>query len=273
VTFEEVRDRLRQEIAQEKAADLAFERANRIEDALAGGATLEEAARQHGMSVTTVRLDAQGNDAEGAPVPLPVPVASRDEALRAIFAAEMGQAPRLQELRQADAFLAVELRAVAPPALRPLESVEDEVRLAFVTDAKRRFQEERAAALMAAVRGGQALETAAGAAGLPTERMGPFGRQPQQGAPGTTVPPELLPAIFGLGVNEVTMAPTRRGFAVAQLLDIVQADPAADPAALANVRRNAQAQAAEDLEAQYAAALRARADPRVSPALMQQVSP
>lgn len=273
-SLEDVRDRLRHDIALEKAADLAFERANQVEDAIAGGATLEEAGRRHGMQVVTVRTDANGNDAEGAPVPLPIPVAAREEALRAIFSAEMGQAPRLQELRQADAFMAIELKNIAPPALRPFESVQDEVRLAYASDARRRHQEERAAALMAAMRDGRTLEAAAQAAGLRTEKMGPFGRRPEPGAaPGTTIPPELLQPIFGASPGEPMMVPTRAGFAVAQLLEIVQADPAADPQALANARRAAQAQAAEDLDAQYGAALRARAEPRINPGLMQQVIP
>lgn len=272
-SFEQVRERLREEVALERAADLAFERANQVEDAIAGGATLEEAGRRYGMAVGTLRLDAQGNDAEGAPVPLPVPVAAREETLRAIFGAEMGRAPRLQELRQADAFVAVELRGIAPPALRPLASVEEDVRLAFVTDARRRVQEERAAQLMAAVRGGQSLEAAAQAAGLRAERMGPFGRRPEPGAPGLTVPPELLPLIFGARVGEPVMAPTRAGFAVAQVAEVVPPDAAAEAEAMTNVRRNVQVQTAEDLEAQYAAALRARANPRISPSLMQQVVP
>ncbi|WP_237217352.1 peptidylprolyl isomerase, partial [Falsiroseomonas oryziterrae] len=272
--FEEVRDRLREEIATERAADLAFERANRVEDAIAGGATLEEAARRYGMAIATLRLDARGNDADGAPAPMPVPVAGRPETVRAIFQAELGRAPRLQELRQADAFIAVELRAVVPPALRPFETVEEDVRLAFLTDQRRRFQEERAAALMAAMRGGQTLQAAAEAANLPTDRVGPFGRRPEPAAPGTTaMPQELLPILFGARVGEPAMAPTRSGFAVAQLLEVVPADPAAEAELLATVRRNAQAQAAEDLEAQYAAALRNRAAPRVNQTLMQQVVP
>ena len=44
-----VRDELRAALAQERAADLAFERANQVEDALAGGATLEEAAKRFGL--------------------------------------------------------------------------------------------------------------------------------------------------------------------------------------------------------------------------------
>ncbi len=271
--IEDVRDRLREAVALEKAADLAFDRANRIEDAIAGGGTLEEAGQRYGMAVTTLRLDARGNDQAGAPVPLPVPPAARPEVLRAIFTAEPGRAPRLQELRQADAFVAVDLRSVVPPALRPLDSVADDVRLGFMTEARRRFQEERAAALMGAVRGGQTLAAAAEAAGVPSDRMGPFPRRPEAGAPGLTLPPELLVPIFGARLNEVVMVPTRAGFAVAQLLDVVQADPAAEPQALDAARRNAQAQAAEDLEAQFVAALRARANPRISQTLLPQVVP
>jgi peptidyl-prolyl cis-trans isomerase D len=273
VTLDEVRERLQQDLALEKAGDLAFERANRIEDALAGGSQLEEAGRQFGMTVTTLRLDAEGRDAEGAPVPLPVPVDARAETLRAIFAAEQGRAPRLQELRQADGFVAVELRGVAAPSLKPLESVEAEVRLGFLNAARRRAQEERAAALLAAMRAGQTLEQAAQAAGIAAQRMGPFGRRPEPGAPGLTVPTELLPILFGIGLNEPAMVPTRAGFAVAQLLEIVPPDAAAEAAALGNVRRNAQAQAAEDLEAQFTAALRARAAPRISPTLLPQAVP
>ncbi|WP_270936599.1 peptidylprolyl isomerase [Falsiroseomonas oryzae] len=271
--LEEVQDRLRQEIALERAADMAFDRANRVEDAIAGGATLEEAARRYGMALATVRLDARGDDADGAPVPLPVPADGRAETLRAIFTAEPGRAPRLQELRQADAFIAVELRGVQPPALRPFDTVEEDVRLAFLTDARRRYQEERAAALMGAMRGGQSLAEAAQAAGIPSERMGPFGRRPEPGTPGLTVPPELLPVLFGTRVGEPVMVPTRAGFAVAQLLEVVRPDATAEAEALANARRVAQVQMAEDLEAQFAAALRARAAPRISPALMQQVVP
>jgi peptidyl-prolyl cis-trans isomerase D len=271
--LEDVQDQMRNAVAVEKAADLAFDRANRVEDAIAGGATLEEAARRYGMVVATLRLDARGNDGEGAPVALPVPPAGRAEALRLIFTAEMGRAPRLQELRQTDAFVAVELRGVAPPQLRPFASVEDDVRQAFVAEARRRFQEERAAALLGAVRGGQTLEAAAQAAGVTSDRMGPFGRRPERGTPGLTVPPELLPVLFGARVGEPVMVPTQAGFAVAQVLDVVDADPAAEAEALQAARRTAQAQAAEDLEAQFQAALRARAAPRISSSLLQQVVP
>lgn len=269
----DVADRLRHDIALERAGDLAFERANRLEDALAGGASLADAAREYGLTIARVTVDASGRDAEGLPAVLPVPVAARPEALRAIFAAEQGRAPRLQEMREAQGFMGIDLHEVRPPALKPLAQVEADVRLAWTNDAKRRAQEEKAAALLAAVRGGQTLEAAAAAAGLTSIRMGAFGRQPEPGPPGLTVPRELLPVLFNIPLNEPTMAPTAAGFAVAQLLEVVTADPAADPAALETAKRAAQQQMADDIDAAYVAALRGRAEPRISPALLQQVVP
>jgi peptidyl-prolyl cis-trans isomerase D len=264
----EVREELRRELARERAADLAYERANRVEDALAGGATLEEAARRFGLALATVRTDATGQDAEGRPVELPVPAGARAETLRQVFAAQRDDAPRLQET--SDGFVAVDVREVIPAALRPFESVADAVRRAYVNEARRRSREEAAAALLAAVRGGPALPEAAQAAGVPVARLGPFPRQPQQGSP---MPPELLAPLFeARAPGEATMVETRDGFAVAQLVEVVPADPDADPLALGRMREQVEQSMADDLDAQYAAALRARADVRVNPTLLEAVA-
>ena len=86
------------------------------------------------------------------------------------------------------------------------------------------------------------------------------------------MPPELLAPLFELKPKEATMVPTRDGFAVAQLLEVTEPDPDADPGALARVRTEAGQAVAADLEAQYVAALRARADVRINPRLMDSLS-
>jgi peptidyl-prolyl cis-trans isomerase D len=68
------------------------------------------------------------------------------------------------------------------------------------------------------------------------------------------------------------MVPTRDGFAVAQLLEITEPDATADPDALKRLRDEAGREVAADLEAQFVAALRARADVRVNPRLMDSLS-
>jgi peptidyl-prolyl cis-trans isomerase D len=266
-TLADVRDELRAEVARDRALDMAYERANRIEDALAGGAGLAEVALRFGAQVATATLDASGRDAEGAVVALPVADAQRTDLLRAVFAARQGDPPRMTEM--GDAFVAVELRAITPPALRPFEGVEAALRIAFEADARRRAAEERAAALLAAVRGGKPLAEAAEEAGLTAQRVAAFGRNPQQAA---ALPPELLAPLFEARRGEVTMAETRTGFAVAQLADIIPFNPASDPLGLGRVRTEIEQSMQEELEEQFAIALRARADVRINRTLLNQVT-
>ncbi len=266
-TLADVRDELRAEVARDRAFDMAFERANRVEDALAGGAPLTEVGQRFGLGVATVTIDASGRDAEGAVVALPLPDAQRTELLRAVFAARQGDAPRMTEM--GDAFVAIELRAVTPPALRPFESVEAALRVAFEADARRRAAEERAAALLAAVRGGKPLAEAAAEAGLTAQRVAAFGRNPQQAG---ALPPELLAPLFEARQGEVTMAETRTGFAVAQLTDIIPFNPASDPLGLGRVRTEIEQSMQDELEEQFAIALRGRADVRINRTLLDQVT-
>lgn len=266
--FSEVREELRRTLAAERAADLAFDRANRIEDALAGGTPLAEVARRYEMGFAEARIDAQGRDAGGGAVALPVAQASRGAALRQIFQAEPGRAPRLQEGEWG--FLAVEVREVIPARLRPLAEVREQVEAAYEADARRRFQEGRAAALLAATRGGKSLEEAAREAGAEFEEIGPFARQPGGGNP---MPRDLLAPAFELRApSGATMLERPQSFAVMQLLSVTPAELGDQGEALANLRREAAQSVAEDLEAQFTAALRARADVRINPRLVDQVA-
>lgn len=267
-TLEEVREEVKREVAQEKAADIAFERANRVEDALAGGATLAEVAQRFNLGLAEVRIDATGHDAEGREVPLPVIEASREPLVKAIFAAIPGAAPRLRETEAG--FVAVDLKEIVPPTLRPFEAVKEQVLAAWQADARRRAQEGRAAALLAAVQGGgKTLIEAASEAGLAAREVAAIRRDPREAV---AVPQELLAPLFELAPQRATMVPTREGFAVAQLTRIIPADPDAEPAAMRAVRADLEQAIAADLEVQLLAALRARADIRVNATLLDQLA-
>ena len=263
----EVRDELRAEIQAERAADLAFERVNRVEDALAGGANLAEAARRYSLGYVETRLDAMGRAPDGTEVALPVAPMVRAAVLRAIFAAERGAAPRMQEGEWG--FLAVELREITAPALRPLESVRAQVEAGFIAAARRRWQEERAAALLAATRNGQTLAAAAEAASINAEELGPFGREAGGGNP---MPRDLLAPVFELRGTAATMIERPQAFAVVQLLSVTPADVSGQSEALGVLRAEVGQAMAEDLEAQFQAALRARANVRINPRLVEQMA-
>lgn len=253
-SFESVRDQVLAEVRRERAADLAYERANQVEDALAAGTPLAEVAPRFGLALAEVTVDAAGNSPDGTQAALPLDGPARDIALRAVFAAQQGQQPRLAEAGQT-ALFAFDLKEVTPAALRPFDTVRDAVHAAFLQDARRRAQEEKAAALIAAVEGGKSLAEAAREAGLTPQSSGPFGRDPRQ-AP-QALPPELLQPVFNTALNKATMADTGDGFAVAQVTRILPFDPASDPLALGRVRDAVERGMLEDLEIQYLDALRA----------------
>jgi len=264
----EVRDELLLELQTERAADAAFTRSAAIEDALAGGATLAEAAERHGMSFATLRIDAQGRDAEGREVAMPVPAGvARTDLLRQIFEAQPGAAPRLIE--GSFGFAAIDLRSVTPAALKPLDGIRAQVVAAWQADARRRHQEEAAAAILAATRAGKTLEQAAAEAQAATEELGPFDRNPGGGNP---VPRELLGPIFELRLNEVTMIPSPLSFTLVQLTGITRPEIEDRDAALATLRGETATTLADDLEAQFSAALRARSDVRINLRLMNSLA-
>ncbi|MBB5690270.1 hypothetical protein GXW77_10655 [Roseomonas alkaliterrae] len=266
-TLAQVRGALRLEVARDRALDLAYERANRVEDALAGGAGLADVAQRFGLAVATVTTDAAGNAPEGGAASLPVPEAQRADLLRAIFAARQGDAPRMTEM--GEAFVAIEIREVRPPALRPFETVEAQVRAAYLADARRRAAEERAAAVLAAAGTGRPLSEVAEEAGLPFQRVGPFGRNPATAAP---LPPELVAPLFEASGQAPTMVETRDGFAVARLVEVLRFDPASDPLGLGRMRGEIEQSMQDELEEQFAVALRARANVRINTQLLEQVS-
>ena len=265
--LETVREELRLEIAAEKAADTAFERSAAIQDALASGASLAEIAERQGMTFLTIRIDARGRDADGRDVALPIAVAARPALLQEIFQTAQGAAPRLTEGEFG--FAAMELRSVTPAALRPLESIRAQVNEAFLADARRRFQEQRAAAILAATRAGKPLAEAVAEAGAQIEDIGPFGREAGGGNP---IPRELLPPIFELRLNEVSMIPAPLSFAVVQLTAITRPGLEGQEAALTTLRNETATALAGDLEAQFGAALRARSDVRFNLRLMNALS-
>jgi peptidyl-prolyl cis-trans isomerase D len=148
--------------------------------------------------------------------------------------------------------------------------VEEAVRTAFLADARRRAAEERAAAMMAALREGRTMAEAAEAAGFPVQRVGPIGRNPT--AAGAGIPPEIVAPLFEARGEAPTMVETRDGFAVARLVEVVRFDPASDPLGLGRIRGEIEQSMQDELEEQYAVALRARANVRINNQLLQQVS-
>ncbi|MBV9758914.1 MAG: peptidyl-prolyl cis-trans isomerase [Alphaproteobacteria bacterium] len=268
-SFEQVKDELRKQVAEQKAADAIYDRANKVEDAMAGGTGLSDLPDDLGLAALTGTLDAQGNTQEGHPAPIPGPPELKAAVLTAAFHAKPGDPAHLTEVppaanaagaQQVSSYYALEVESITPPAVRPLEQVKDQVEQAWKKDAVRHEQDAAAAGILAAVKGRQSLEDAALKAGVSVRKLPPVGRNGNVEG----VPPQLVGPLFALKQGEPTMVETPTGFLVAVLSEIRQPDPKADPGAYDQVRNTLRQSIGNDLENVFVAALRARDNPRIN---------
>ena len=265
-TFAGAHDALRARVVAAKAADLIYDRANRIDNLLSSGSSLDQLPGDLGVAAVTGTLDAEGETPDGKPAPIPGPAALRQALVAAAFQEKPGDAPHLMQApataNEAQSFYAVSLDGIVPPKPRPFDQVAGQVRADWTTDQVRREQETTAAQLLAAVKDGKTLTDAAAAVGLKAERLPPTGRD----APAEGVPVQLVPPLFGLKkVGEPTMVETPTGFVVATLAEIQDPDPKSDPVGWTQVRDALGRAVGADLQEVFAAAVRDRSNPYVNP--------
>ena len=257
-TFENVQASIRLELGRERAIDSLVKLANKLEDALAGGATIDEAARQiSAATLKTPPIDARGRSADGKPAKdLP----KDDEFLRTAFEVQEGEVSDLMETRTGG-YLIVRVDAVTPPAVRPLDSVRAKAVTAWKITQQDEVAKKKAGEIRDKVKGGGSLTIVAKDASLEVQRSKPFTRINR--AAGSRIPPALAGELFKLRPGGVAMTPSPEGYAIAQLNDVQAASPTSDNEGLQGLKNRIRGAVAEDIMAQYASALRARYNVRI----------
>jgi len=270
--FDTVKDTLRADVLAAKAADLMYDRANKVDNVLGSGASLDEMPSDLGLVGVAGTLDAEGNTADGTPAPVPGPAELKTALIKAAFDTQKGDPPRLVEVQTpstgGSAYYALSVEDVTPPTAKPFDAVKEQVAADWTRDAQRHAQEQAAAKLLAAVKGGQSLADAAAVAGVTVRRTPLVTR-------GETVegmPRQLEQPLFTLKQGEPTMVETGDGFIVAVPAEVVEADPKADPTGYGQVRQAVTQSIGSDLASVFADALRERAQPRINQSALDNVT-
>ncbi len=271
-SFEEVRPLLEIQVRNDKAADILYDRANKVDDLLAGGAPLEEMPGDLGLAGVAGTLDARGITSDGTPAPIPGSDELRAALIQAVFRAQKGEPPRLIEAPRRpgvlSGYFAFDVEEVMPPAPRPYEEVADAVLEDWTEAEIRRTQEEAAARMLEAIKGGQSLADAALVADVKVVRLPEISRGAR---PAEEVPLQLVTPLFELKPGEPTMAETADGFVVAVLAEIQPATPEADPIGYGQVREALGGAIGDDVQAAVTAGLRARARPQVNKTMVDRI--
>jgi peptidyl-prolyl cis-trans isomerase D len=235
------------------AIDAIVRNANKLEDTLAGGASLEDAGPQFGAKVIKIEgMDASGRGKDGV---LKQGLPKSRKFFEAAFTTAARETSLLTETGDGGMFV-VRVDAIAPSAVRPLAEVRAQVvnawKRAQLDDAAR----TRATAIRDQVRGGGNLRAIASAEKLEVKTTKPFTRLEHD--PESRVPPSLVGELFKLAKDGVEIGPTDTGFAVAQVTEITPADPETDKTGVTQLSEQLREGLVDDLLTEYTAALRSQ---------------
>ncbi|MGH6948966.1 MAG: peptidyl-prolyl cis-trans isomerase, partial [Kiloniellales bacterium] len=123
-TLDELRETLKHDLARADAVEAVISLANRLDDTLGGGATLEEAGPRLGLAVHEIpAVDRQGNDVNGQPL---ADLPPGDVFLQTAFELGAGEESLLTETERGGYFV-VRVDDVTASAPRPLEEVRDQL--------------------------------------------------------------------------------------------------------------------------------------------------
>jgi peptidyl-prolyl cis-trans isomerase D len=250
-SFAEAKSKLAARVAHDRAVGRIYKIADQLDDALAGGDTLEEAGKKFGLKQTVVAaLDERSLGPDGKEPALPIAPA---EVAKTAFAVEAGQISRVTETND-NALYVLRTDKVTPPAIKPLAAVRPAAISAWQAEKRAAAVAKEAAALAQAVTPGTRLVTAANARGLKVETSPPLLRS---GGSEASVPPALVAKLFAAPADGLVTATDAKGAYVAQL-DKIQV-PETGPAAKAEQDALAEALTAQlefDLGVEFTRGLR-----------------
>jgi len=251
-SFDAVRGELEQQIKLERASESLFDLSNKLQDELAGGASLEEAGRK--ISLTAHVLSAINRDGRN---PNGLAVAELPEiadALGAIFAARANEVSDLVETA-GGGYLVFRVDGITPAVLRPLETMRDAVVADWKMAQRNKAAEKRALELVARLAEARTMEAVAREANSALRTTPPLTRQGPLNDP--AVSPVLLANLFEAKVGDYLTGPAAdgNGQIVARLKEI-QEPKAEGDMRMTGLRRSLESAIASDILAQFEKAAR-----------------
>lgn len=265
-TFEEVRFSLTKTLAREIALDGLFKLANKLEDSLGGGATLEEAANQLGLKIKVIpEIDRNSLDRTGTRVPnLPDPT---NFVTTAFETAEL-ETSLLKEYGTEGYFI-LRVDSLTLSVIKPFASIRNDVLAAWQSRQRSDAAKKAAADALERAKGGIGLDKIAADNKVPLTTPAPFTRQLTE--PTADFPRALATALFRVKLGEAAMARGPDAFFVARLKEIKPADPFADKDTVEALRNSLLQGLRQDLQAQYAESLGQRFPINVNNIVLEQL--
>lgn len=252
--YAEVKDRIRRDLALDRATDEVFERSKVLEDVLGEGGTLEEAAEAIGIDAKHVgAVDRQGNGPDGDPLDsLPASVTFLEVA----FDTPENEVS-FPETTENNGILVLRVDSVTEAMVPPLAEIRPQVEEAWKSAARRDTAEAQAEKLAGRFSSETDLTEYATETGLEAGRIERFNRS-GLGDSGARIPGTLASSLFEAAPGTTDYAFADGEYIVAVLSDVIPAGEAADDGFKQTLADSMVNRMTRDLIEQYGAALRNR---------------
>ena len=256
--FEEVRKTISEDLALARATELAVERANQLEDARAGGASLEETAKEFGLKLHTIAgVDRQGNGPDGRPVQnMPMD----PQFITDVFDTDAGSESDLRENKDGGYYV-LRVDNVTPSAVRPLADVRNEVTAAWRAQKTGEKLEQLSGEMLKAAQAGKPLPEIAKPLNLKVTQSAPFNRSFTDEQMSAALAAKLFTGKPGDSFAEPAPG---GGYVIARLREIRPPSLTGKSDAVANMGRDLSRNFAEDVLAQYQSVLERRYDVEIN---------
>jgi peptidyl-prolyl cis-trans isomerase D len=228
--FAQAKEKLRADLQKERASDRMFEIGNKLEDELAAGVPMAEAAAALDVPTTSFGpLDSTGANEAGVVVE---GIPAQEQVLKSAFELTMNQASPIIETPEGNLYV-VKVTQITPPALIPFETIKDRVRAVWTGRQRDEAAKALAEAALAKIRGGQTIEAAA------EELKRPIVETPAITRFGNEAIQPQVDALFALGkVGDASVIAGSGGATIVQLAEIRKAETEGDMAAQARTTLN-----------------------------------
>ena len=266
-TYEEARQVIRDEMVSQEAQDKLYELSNNLEDEIASGASLEDAAARVGKNLVTISgVDKKGFKADGTkPAALPdVP-----EILKAAFSQDVGFPSELKQAED-EGYFVLRVDNITPSVLKPFDQVRAEVEQAYYKQAKKDRMESLAQSVAARANAGEPFKDIAATFGRSVLST----RQPiNRNFTNQTFSAELVAQLFASKVDKFVYGNSAFGDSqvVAATREIIKPDIAAAGKDIEAIREQAAQSYSAGMIDQFVAGVQQQMDIKVYPEVVESV--
>lgn len=260
--LEQVKDRLKAELAQRLGAEQIYKLLPQVEDRLAGGATIDDTAKAFNFTVQKLdAVDRRGFGPDDKPV-ADLPPSAR-EMLDQMFELPEQNDLQVTELRDGSLLIA-RVEKITPEAPRPLDQIKDRVTADWKRAEADKAGDAQARALAEKVKGGADFAAVAAEVQGQVQRTPAIDAQGQvtadSGAFANPFGPGLVSQLFRAKKDELLSGrgPAPDQYVVARVTEIVEPAYKADDNAAVAVRQELSNAQSSDMVAGYVEALKSR---------------